>query len=143
MVIYEREIEWKAQKHVVAAWVLSVDPQFDYLRKPMYARADGFIYTFDLTDITGRSLLFLDPFIDEVRSMYHPAPPEILVGSHPDPTIMAKPEKTRALVKSWLASHGNIPFHELDLTDKKNFFEGAEAIFNTLLDAILGKPGDA
>ena len=75
--------------------------------------------------------------------MYHPAPPEILVGSHPDPTITAKPEKTRALVKSWLASHGDIPFLELDLTDKKMFFEGAEAIFNKLLSLIQDKPGGA
>ncbi len=143
VVIYEREIDHKGVKKVVAAWILSVDPQFDYMRKPMYERADGFVYTFDITDITGKSLQYLDPFIEEVRSMYRPVPPEVLVGSHPDPTITGKPEKTRAFVKSWLASHGNIPFLELDLTDKKKFFEGAETIFNTLLKIVLGKPGDA
>ncbi|MBN2151603.1 MAG: hypothetical protein JW839_09165 [Candidatus Lokiarchaeota archaeon] len=137
VVIYERDVDHGGTKRSVAAWILSVDPQFDYMRKPMYERADGFVYTFDATDITGRSLQFLDPFVEEVRSLYPPAPPEVLVGSHPDPTITAKPEKTRALVKSWLASHGDIPFLELDLTDKKLFFDGAEAIFKALLGIIL------
>ncbi len=82
VVIYEREIEHDGKKRTVAAWILSVDPQFGYMRKPMYLKADGFIYTFDLTDITGKSLLFLDPFVEEVREMYRPKPPEILVGSN-------------------------------------------------------------
>ncbi|MEX2684840.1 MAG: hypothetical protein Q6373_024920 [Candidatus Sigynarchaeota archaeon] len=143
VVIYEREIDHERGKKTVAAWILSVDPQFDYMRRSMYEKADGFIYTFDVTDITGKSLHYLDPFVDEVRAMYHPAPPEVLVGSHPDPTITTKPEKTRAFVNSWLAAHGNIPFLELDLTDKKKFFDGAEAVFSTLLGIILGKHGEA
>lgn len=143
VVIYERGIEHDGKKRIVAAWILSVDPQFDYMRKPMYMRADAFIYTFDLTDITGRSLLYLDQFVDEIRGMYHPKSPEILVGSHPDPTITAKPEKTSALVNAWLSAHDNIPFFELDLTDKRRFFDGAETIFTKALSMILPKQGKA
>jgi hypothetical protein len=73
--------------------------------------------------------------------MYKTVPPEILVGSHPDPTITAKPEKTSALVNAWLSAHGNIPFLELDLTDKKKFFGGAETIIVKALSMILAKPG--
>jgi hypothetical protein len=141
VVIYEREIEQDGTKRIVAAWILSLDPQFDYMRKPMCMKADGFIYTFDITDITGKSLRSLDPFVGEIRGMYRPKPPEILVGSHPDPTIAAKPEKTRSLVNGWLSAHGNIPFLELDLTDKKRFFDGAEAIFARAMASILSEPG--
>jgi hypothetical protein len=143
VVVYEREIEHNGKMRTVAAWILSLDPQFDYLRKPMCMKADGFIYTFDLTDITGKSLLYLDPFVAEIREMSRKKPPEILVGSHPDPTITSKPEKTNTFVRAWLAAHGNIPFLELDLTDKKRFFDGAEAIFARALSVILSDLGVA
>jgi hypothetical protein len=141
VVIYERGVELGGKKRVVAAWILSLDPQFDYLRKPMCMKADAFIYTFDLTDITGKSLSYIDPFVKEVREMYRTRPPALLVGSHPDPTITAKPDKTNAFVSAWLAAHDNIPFLELDLTDKKRFFDGAEAIYARALSMIHPKQG--
>jgi hypothetical protein len=142
-VIYERVVELDGTKHVVAAWILSLDPQFDYMRKPMCMKANGFIYTFDITDITGKTLSYLDPFVKEVRDMYRVKPPEILVGSHPDPTISAKPEKTNSFVRAWLAAHDNIPFLDLDLTDKKKFFDDVEAIFARALSMIHPKQGGA
>lgn len=141
VVIYEREVEARGKTRTIAAWILSLDPQFDYLRKPMCMKADGFIYTFDITDITGKSLAYLDPYVAEVREMNRHGSPEILVGSHPDPTITAKPEKTNVLVNAWLAARGNIPFLELDMTDKRRFFDGAEAIFARMLDLVLSKNG--
>ncbi|NMC06609.1 MAG: hypothetical protein GYA24_15435 [Candidatus Lokiarchaeota archaeon] len=139
VVIYEREVEVDGKKRIVAAWILSLDPQFEYMRKSMFMEADAFIYTFDIMDITGKSLAYLEPHVGEVRAMYPHGIPEILVGAHPDPTITAKPDKTNALVRAWLAGHGNIPLFELDMTNKKKFFEDAEAIFARVLELLPSK----
>jgi hypothetical protein len=137
VVIYERKVENEAEIITVAAWILSLDPEFEYMRQAMCMNADGFIYTFDVSDITGKSLHYLDPFVDEVRAMYNPMPPEILVGSVYDPTWSRKPAKIEQLVNEWLEQRGTtMPFHELDLTDKENFFGAVEEVFEKLLGII-------
>jgi hypothetical protein len=137
VVIYEREIEHDGRITNVAAWILSLDPQFDYMRKVMYTNADAFIYTFDSTDITGKSMQYLDQYIEEARATCKPFPPEIVVASNPDPTITAKPEKSTTIIKSWLKKYGNPPLFDLDMTDKRSFFSTAEAIFGKAISMIF------
>ena len=137
VVIYERKIENTDMSVTVAAWILSLDPEFEYMRQAMCMNADGFIYTFDVSDITGKSLHYLDPFVDEVRAMYDPMLPEILVGSVYDPTWTRKPAKIEELVNEWLEQRGTtMPFYELDLTDKENFFTAVEQVFEKMIGMI-------
>nr|MDO8114604.1 hypothetical protein [Candidatus Sigynarchaeota archaeon] len=129
VVIYEREISHAGITVIVAAWILSLDPQFEYMRKAMFMHADAFIYTFDVSDITGKTLQYLDPFIDEVHGMYEKMPPELLIGSVYDPTLSTKPAKTTKLVEAWREQHNNPPYFEIDLTNKAQFFDTAEKVF--------------
>ncbi|HME56171.1 MAG TPA: hypothetical protein VKM55_28470 [Candidatus Lokiarchaeia archaeon] len=137
VVIYERDVETNGQSVTVTAWILSLDPQFEYMRQAMCMKADGFIYTFDVSDITGKSLQYIDPFVDEARTLYDPMPPEILVGSVYDPTWLKKPAKIDQLVNEWLERHGaSMPFFELDLTNKDNFFAAVEQVFEKMIGMI-------
>lgn len=140
VVIYERDVEKDGETATVAAWILSLDPQFDYMQEAMLMQANGFIYTFDVSDITGKSLQYLDPFVDEARSMYDPMKPEILVGSVYDPTWSRKPAKIDQLVNEWLSRRGaSMPFFELDLTNKDSFFEAVEQVFDKMIGMLTEK----
>jgi hypothetical protein len=136
--IYERVVQFKGKKTIVAAWILSLDPQFEYMRKAMYLESDAFIYTFDLLSQPERSLEYLGPFIGEVQKTLQIMPPQVLVGTKLDPTL-AKPDNIDEILKTWMQKHGAMPFFELDALSRGTFLETVEQIFNSALDLIEKK----
>lgn len=135
--IYEREVQFKGMKTPVAAWVLSLDPQFDYMRKAMYLASDAFIYTFDLLSQPERSLEYLDLFINEVHQTLGTMPPQILIGTKLDPTL-ERPEYVDEVLKAWMQKHGDMLYFELDALDRGAFLQAVEQIFDKVL-GLLGK----
>ncbi|MFX0101389.1 MAG: hypothetical protein ACFFCS_17575 [Candidatus Hodarchaeota archaeon] len=133
--IYERETDMKGEKVVVAAWVLSLDPEFDYMRKSMYLNSDAFIYTFDTQSQPEKSLKYIESFIDEVRDTLDPMPLQVLVGSKLDPTL-SRPDYLDALVEGWMEKFGRMPYFEIDLTDSRSFFRKVDDIFAKVLSMI-------
>ncbi len=133
--IYEREVPFKGKQAIGAAWVLSLDPQFDYMRKAMYLQTDGFIYTFDLLSQPERSLEFLDPYISEVQQTLGTMPPQVLVGTKLDPTL-EQPDYVDEILKSWMQKHGDMPYFELDVVDRGAFPSMVEQIFSKTLILI-------
>ncbi|HMF31621.1 MAG TPA: hypothetical protein VKK79_09415 [Candidatus Lokiarchaeia archaeon] len=132
VVIYERETEVNGQNAIVAAWVLSLDPEFDYMRPAMYLKSDAFIYTFDLQSQPEKSLKYLNPFIEEVKETIGELPPQCLVGTKLDPTL-SRPEYVDQAVSDWMVEHGNMPYFEVDLTNPTEFTDLVEKIFERLL----------
>ena len=130
--IYEREVELHGQLTIVAAWVLSLDPEFDYMRASMYLKSDAFIYTFDLQSQPEKSLKYLNSFIEEVRETLGDMPPQVLVGTKLDPTL-GRPDYVDRAVAEWMADQGEMPYFEIDLTKPDEFAETVEKIFATLL----------
>ncbi len=131
--IYEREVK----KTIVAAWVLSLDPQFDYMRKAMYLESDAFIYTFDLVSQPERSLEYLTPYLEEVHQTLGSMPPQVLVGTRNDPTLEI-PEYFAGTLREWMQQHGEMPYFEFDLTRKAEIPTTVDKIFNKVL-ALTGK----
>jgi hypothetical protein len=123
------------KKTIVAAWVLSLDPIFDYMRKAMYLESDGLIYTFDLVSQPERSLEYLNPYIEEVKETLGTIPPQVLVGTRNDPTLEI-PEYFASTLKDWMQDHGEMPYFEFDLTDKATFLPLVKKIFQKLLSMI-------
>ncbi len=132
--IYEREIK----NTIVTAWVLSLDPQFDYMRKAMYLEADAFIYTFDLVSQPERSLEYLEPYLLEVQQTLGTLPPQVLVGTRTDPTLEI-PEYFTNTLQEWMQKHGEMPYFEFDLTNKVEIPKIVDKIFNKAL-SLIGKP---
>ncbi len=116
----------------MAAWVLSLDPQFDYMRKAMYLESDAFIYTFDLVSQPERSLEYLDPYLEEVKQTLGTMPPQVLVGTRNDPTLEI-PEYFTGTLREWMQKHGEMPYFEFDLTTKAGIPRTVDEIFNKVL----------
>jgi hypothetical protein len=131
--IYEREVK----KTIVAAWVLSLDPQFDYMRKAMYLESDAFIYTFDLVSQPERSLEYLDPYLEEVQQTLGTMPPQVLVGTLLDPTL-EQPEYVESTLREWMQKHTEMPYFEFDLTNKTEILRTVDKIFTKVL-SLIGK----
>jgi hypothetical protein len=137
VMIYERDVELEGTTRTVAAWVLSLDPRFDYMRTAMYLKTDAFIYTLELTEQSWRQLDYLDTFIDEASAaLGGTTQPQVLIGSHIDPTLKYTP-KVRATIDAWREKHGGLPFYKIDLNQADTFFQQAEAIFADVLAMIL------
>ncbi len=133
--IYEREVSFKGKKTIVTAWVLSLDPQFDYMRKAMYLESDAFIYTFDLVSQPERSLEYLDPFLEEAKQTLCTMPPQVLVGTRNDPTLEI-PEYFTGTLREWMQKHGEMPYFEFDLTNKAEILKTVEKIFKHILSMV-------
>ncbi|MBD3186567.1 hypothetical protein GF325_07060 [Candidatus Bathyarchaeota archaeon] len=136
--IYERVVSIDGKKATVAAWVLSLHPRFDYMRKSMYSKSDGFIYTFDARSQPEASLRYLEPFLDEVKLVLEDAIPcQVLVGSAMDPTL-PRPLYLDDAVSNFMKKNGRMDFMEIDLTNKDEFFSMVDDIFKHLLKSITG-----
>lgn len=133
--IYERETELKGDRAIVAAWVLSLNPEFDYMRKAMYLKSDALIYTFDMQSQPEKSLKFLEPYIKEARGVLDPMPPQALVGSKLDPTL-PRPDYLDELVEGWQENMGKMQCFEIDLTDARTFFGKVDQIFGKVLSML-------
>lgn len=135
VVIYDREITLNHEPVIVAAWVLSLDPEFDYMRRAMYERSDAFIYTFDILSQPEKSLKYLSPFVAEARETLGRVPPEALVGTMLDPTL-ARPTYVDTVVELWIAEHGEMPYFEVNITDSTTFPGKVEEIFEKIVSQI-------
>ncbi len=121
----------------MAAWVLSLDPLFDYMRKAMFLQSDAFIYTFDLVSQPERSLKYLDSYLEEVQQTLGTMPPQVLVGTRNDPTLEI-PDYFASTLREWMQQHGEMPYFEFDLSNKAEIPWTVEKIFNKVL-SLIGK----
>ncbi len=139
VVIYEREVP--SIKATVEAWILSLNPKFEYMRPSMYMHADAFIYTYEATELAANAknmLEYLDPFIKEAHQACERVPPQALVGTWIDPTLQRAAGKPR-VAGDWMQKHGIDVYFDLDMADKQNFSQSVEKIFNDILNRIETK----
>ena len=138
VVIYERNIDWNEITMVVEAWILSLDPRFDYLRPSMYRHAGAFMFTFEATELRAKAteqLAYLDPFIGEIESMDpgEGRAPRLLVATWMDPTLSRVPCTSAKHVQEWMAHHGIDACVEIDMNGKDTL---ASSVENAMMTAI-------
>ena len=138
VVIYERDVV--EHNLIVEAWVLSLDEKFDYMRPSMYTKADGFVYTYEATELPANisvALEYIDPYIREIRESLgkNSIPPQILVGTVIDPTLSLE-NRDETFIEEWIVKWNINCKLEMNMTDKKQFHENVENIFKVMLELI-------
>ncbi|GAB4331860.1 MAG: hypothetical protein Kow0069_39410 [Promethearchaeota archaeon] len=137
VLLYDRLVDRGGKRARVVAWVVSFDPEFEELRPSFYVhpKPDGIVYTFDLTNESAESLERLDLYVEELKRHVGCLPPAVLVGTKISSTGPKRPEFV-SRVKEWIARHDDLPYFEVDLTDRDRGERAVDNAFLTLMSLV-------
>ncbi|MBD3353741.1 MAG: hypothetical protein GF364_19815 [Candidatus Lokiarchaeota archaeon] len=138
VILYERKVLLGKKFYRVVIWVVSYDLEFKDIRHCFYNNPipDGIIYSFDLTDKMGQTIEDLNLYKEEISNTIEESPPSLLIGVKLlKKTSVSKRTKLKA--QKWNQKNGNMPYVEIDYTNKKESEKKINKCFDALLKEIL------
>lgn len=136
VILYEKSILKNDLQYRVVSWVLSYDSEFEYLRSSFYPKTDGIIFTYDVTDPTGRTLLQLEQYKKEFLKSTNDLPPSVVFGVklRNDSRVISNIE---TLGKKWAQDNNTLSYFTVDYTNLSEFEKIVEDAFSILISTIL------